>query len=174
MTYLRADKAHTAVFIATVFAGLLLGQPVFADSTRIIELIDGTQIRGEVLSFDSGVYVIRSDSLGRMNLSDGKIRAIRSTSPQSGDHVPQQVSPTGSADPRRLSAIENRILNDPNMLAMVMTLQQDPQVMTILSDPELMRAIAAGDLQALQNNPKILALEQNPTIRQLLQLVGRR
>jgi hypothetical protein len=174
MTYLPTARTRTAIFIASIFSGLLLGPPTLADSARIIELIDGTRIHGEILSFDRGVFVIRSETLGRVSLHDEQIRAIRSASAQPGNPVPRQTAPSGSADPQRLSAIENRILNDPNMLSMVMTLQQDPQVMTILNDPELMRAVAAGDLQALQNNPKILGLEQNSTIQQLLQLVGRR
>ena len=78
------------------------------------------------------------------------------------------AAPTGPG----LSGIESQILGDPEVLSMVMSLQQDPDVLAVLNDPAIMQAIAARDFNALQNNAKLLRLEHNPTIRQILDLVA--
>jgi hypothetical protein len=145
-------------------------QPTIADSLRIIELNDGSRIAGEIISFESGVYTIQSDTLGRLHIPDESIRAIRSdrlkTAPAGGASSPS----TGA----QFADIQSRILSDPNILTIVMSLQNDPQLLSILNDPVVMRAIAAGDLESLQSSPKILELEGHQTIQQLFQLMGTR
>lgn len=149
-------------------------QPTIADSLRIIELNDGSQIAGEILSFESGVYTIQSGTLGRLHIPDESIRAIRSDRPKAalagGALVPVPSPSTGA----QFAEIQSRILSDPNLLTIVMSLQNDPQLLSIFNDPVLMRAIAAGDLESLQSSPKILELKGHQTIQQLFQLMGTR
>jgi hypothetical protein len=159
--------AAAIAFICTLTASALAGD------TRVIELVDGTQIRGAVVAYDSGVYTIDSEALGRLQLPDTKIRAIRSAPGRTAPGRPALELDTRQPPAGRFTDFEGRILSDPTILAMVMTLQQDPQVLTVLSDPLVMQAILAGDLNALQHNPKILALEGNPTIQQLIELIAR-
>lgn len=160
--------------IGLLCLGLLLTTGLKADSSRIIELVDGSQIAGEIVLFEHGVYTIESESLGRLHIPDSDIRVIRS-----GSQVPSHQSAPLSTDPDRLSAAgvtryESQIVGDPQILSVVMTLQNDPDVLAVLNDPSVMQAIAARDFNALQNNAKILKLENNPTIRQILNLVGRK
>ena len=56
----------------------LLVQNTIAGEVRVIELIDGSTITGEVLSLNNGIYVIKSESLGTIKLEESKIRAIHS------------------------------------------------------------------------------------------------
>ena len=157
-----------------VCLGLLLALPLRADSPRIIELIDGSRIAGEIVRFEHGVYTIESDSLGRLHIPDSDIRAIRS-----GGQMPfgQDLPPAADPGPpavQGLTLYQSQILGDPEILSMVMTLQNDPDILAVLNDPSVMQAVAAGDFDALQHNAKILKLEDNPTIRRILDLVGRR
>ena len=99
--------------------------------------------------------------------------AIRSGPPTPAYTLtPPTVAPAAPSGPG-LTDIESQILGDPEILSMVMSLQQDPDILAVLNDPAIMQAIAARDFGALQNNAKLLRLEHNPTIRRILDLVGR-
>jgi hypothetical protein len=82
---------------------------------------------------------------------------------QSSPQTPNTGNSAGS-----LADIESRIMADPEIISMVMSLQQDPEVQAILTDPAIMQAIAARDVESLRNNPKIRQLEGNATIRKIL------
>lgn len=166
------NRARMTIGLACL--GLVLTPPLRADNPRIIELIDGSQIAGEIVLYEHGVYTVESGSLGRLHIPDSDIRAIRSR----GQVPSRQVHPPaiGPAPPaaQGLTRYESQIVGDPEILSMVMMLQNDPDVLAVLNDPSVMRAIAARDFNALQDNAKILKLENNPTIRQILNLVGRK
>jgi len=163
--------AHRVGFAALACISLAMVQPANADSLRIIELNDGSRIAGEILAFESGVYTIQSDTLGQLHIPDESIRAIRSEAAPAGGMLVAVPRPSTGA---QFAEIQSRILNDPNLLTIVMSLQNDPQLLSILNDPVVMRAIAAGDLESLQTNPKIRELEGHQTIQQLLHLTGTR
>ena len=174
MNPLHIISNHGAMAIGLVFLGLLLTTAPRADNPRIIELFDGSRITGDIVRFENGVYTVESDSLGRLHIPNSDIRVIRS-----GGQVHSQLFSSPSTGPDRpaapnLTHYESQIVADPQILSMVMTLQNDPDVLAVLNDPSVMQAIAARDFNALQNNAKILKLENNPTIRQILNLVGRK
>ena len=79
-----------------------------------------------------------------------------------------QSSPQAPDAGQSFSGIERRIVGDPQVFALVMSLQQDPQILAILNDPAIMRAISARDVESLRNNPKIRELERNPIIQEIL------
>lgn len=165
---------HRVGLAALACIGLAMAQPTTADSLRIIELNDGSRIAGEILSFEAGVYTIQSDTLGRLDIPDENIRAIRSDrlkAVPAGESLAPLPSPLSGA---QFTELQSHILSDPNILTVVMSLQNDPQLLSILNDPVIMRAIAAGDLESLQSSPKILELEGHQTIQQLFQLIGTR
>ena len=162
---------HRVGFAALAYIGLAMIQLTIADSLRIIELNDGSRIAGEILSFESGVYTIQSDTLGRLHIPDESIRGIRSDYPKAAPAGVPVPSPSTGA---QFADIQSRIVNDPNLLTIVMSLQNDPQLLSIFKDPFIMRAIAAGDLESLQSSPKILELKGHQTLQQLFQLMGTR
>ena len=59
-----------AIFCCTATAG----------EYKEMELIDGSTIRGELISFNNGVYQLRTSSLGLIGIEDSKVLMIRSIS----------------------------------------------------------------------------------------------
>ena len=59
--------------ILDLFTGFAL-----AGDEREIELDDGSLIYGEIVSFQDGMYKIKSETLGTMEIEGSKILAIRS------------------------------------------------------------------------------------------------
>ena len=159
---------------ALAFAGLAMAQSAIADRLRIIELDDGSRVAGEILSLESGVYTIESDTLGRLRIPDERIRAIHSGLPERYPGNQASITLPSPSTGNQFAELQSLILNDPNILTMVMSLQNDPQLLSILNDPVIMRAITTGDLESLQRNPKILELEDHQTIQQLFQLMSTR
>lgn len=166
MERLKRIFRHLAMLFC--FIAMSAPQATLADGTRILELTDGSIISGQIISFENGVYTVASPTLGRLKLKDSEIRSIRSNPGstrlmQSSPQTPNTGNSAGS-----LADIESRIMADPEIISMVMSLQQDPEVQAILTDPAIMQAIAARDVESLRNNPKIRRLEGNATIRKIL------
>jgi len=159
--------------LATVCSPL----PAAGDTAREIELTDGSIIRAEVVSMSQGVYRLRSDLLGEIEVPEQRIKAIRSpetkTAAPRPDREPEVESsapvvtfstpaPTPSA-----ADLQQRLQQDPGALEKILSLQNDPLVQSILQDPETMQAIEARDLGTLLNDPKIRALMNHPTVQEL-------
>ncbi len=139
-----------------------------ADGIRFIELTDGSVISGRIVNYEDGVYTVASPSLGRLRLKDAEILSISSDRGSARAMESSPRTPGAGRTGESLAGIERQILGNPEVFALVMSLQQDPQIMEILNDPAIMRAIAARDMEKLRNNPKIRKLERNPTIRKIL------
>ena len=135
-----------------------------AAEIKEIELTDGSIITGEVLSLSSGVYTIRTVSLGTLKIDDAKVRAIR---PQ-GTPSSQQSGRTGN-----VKSLQDKMLSDQEVMGMIQSLKDDPQFTKILDDPEIMNAVSTGDTAALMANPKFLQLLNNPTVRDIQQKVAK-
>ena len=134
-----------------------------AAEIKEIELTDGSIITGEVLSLSSGVYTIRTVSLGVLEIDDAKVRAIR---PQ-GTPSSQQSGQTGD-----VKSLQDKMMSDREVMGMIQSLKDDPQFTKILEDPEIMNAVQSGDTAALMANPKFLQLLHNPTVRDIQQKVA--
>lgn len=139
----------------------LIAQTSIAGELRLIKLTDGSVITGEILNFNGTTYTINSDSLGKIDLDSEKIQAI--TSPGTSS-APMANSAVSSAE---ISAMQQQLLNNPNTMKLLESLQNDPQIQSLLNDPQIMQAIFAGDMQTLMNNPEFKALLENPTIQQI-------
>jgi len=134
-----------------------------AAEIKEIELTDGSVITGEVLSLNSGVYTIRTGSLGTIKIDDAKVRAIRPPGPASSSR------PSGTSSEAR--SLQDKMMSDQEVMSMIQSLKDDPQFMKILEDPEIMNAVSSGDTAALMANPKFLQLLHNPTVRDIQQKV---
>ena len=134
------------VLLSFVFAGELYGGEI-----RMIELNDGSLIYGEIVSLKDGVYTINTMSLGSIQIEESKIRVIRFKS-------------DGQAAKEQIQAMQKLMLNDKEIINMIASLKDDPDVQEILKDPNLMKAINSGDLETLVSNPKFLKLLANPKI----------
>lgn len=130
-----------------------------AAEQRVIELSDGSRIRGEIVSKQGDTWTIRTDALGEVRVDSARIRSIGMSSSTS--------APARSAEDGSLGAIKSSIANDAGLMARIMSLQNDPQVRAILSDPEIMSAVRSLDFEALRNNPKFRALMENEEMQSI-------
>ena len=126
----------------------------------------------DIVDYSNGIYTIDSESLGRLLLDDVKIRSIRSGF--AGSERTEELYSTLPA-PAALSQLEqirHRIISNPDVLAQVMSLQQDPDLIAILNDPQIMQAVMSGQIGVLQNHPKINQLQSNPTVRSIMRTLN--
>lgn len=149
-------------------AALIAHSLLAAGSVRIIELNDGSRLSAAIIGYTDGVYTVESATLGRLQLPDTNIRSIHSPDGSA------QISGGGVAAEagNQLERIQQRIMVNPGVVALVLSMRQDPAVVEILNDPELMQAIASGELERLQSDPRILRLENHPTIREIIRTLG--
>jgi hypothetical protein len=133
-----------------------------------IELIDGSAIRGEMISHNEGIYVVKSQSLGILKVKESEIGVIRFIS--QGSERPGKKG-TAAGSERKVSpeieSLQKSMMQDPAVMEKVMTLQNDPQMQELLRDPEFMNAINSGDISTLMSNPKFLELLNNPQIKEI-------
>ncbi len=158
------------------FALLLLLSPftILAEAARAetanIHLLDGSTIRGEVVSLKGGSYKIQTPALGELNIPQSKVRSIEygaSASTNSSRANSVQPSPTPGASSAQLAAIASQLQNSPTLLSDVQALSNDPAIMAIVQDPEIQQLIASGDYLGLMQNPKMQQLMNNSKIRDL-------
>lgn len=159
------DHAYGRLFGLCLLLSAVSLAPCASASAETLVLMDGDVIHGEISALQDGVYVVRTDSLGTIRVNKKDVRTIEQgdvapsrspAAPTSGESVPGQVD---------LQAMQSLMMKNPDMLAMIEALQNDPQVMAVLADPEITAALAAGNYAALMNNPKILALTENAKVR---------
>jgi hypothetical protein len=131
---------------------------VESNAASRIELVDGTQINGEVMSFSNGRYIIRSTTLGQIELPESAIRSIN----------PGGDKGSGGTVSAESQSFQQQIVNSPELMQMVTTLMADPEIQAAIKDPELMRLIMSGDMNSLQNDPRILRLMTNPSMQAII------
>ena len=137
--------------------GISLGSAL-AGEIKEIELKDGSVIYGEIVSFSGGVFTLRSKGLGTVKIEESKIRVIRSGTREGGKQG-------------QIQQLQKRMMSDKEVVEMILSLQNDPDVQKILQDPEIMKAVNAGDMDALLSNPKFMKLLENPTIHEIREKV---
>ncbi len=150
-----------------LFSVLFLAQESRAGEIRAIELRDGSIVTGEVVSLTNGKYTIRSGSLGTVLIEESKVHAIRPV-------VTPAAANSGAPPDNRagdVSALQDRMMNDKEIMSKIESLQNDPEFMKILEDPAVMKAVTSGDTAALMANPQFLKLMNNSTIRDIQQKV---
>ena len=143
----------------------------FAES-KTITLTDGSQIKGDVLSAQDGVYAIKT-SFGNIMVSDSDIQSITAHS-----SMPPSVQNLGQMDPGQLKTqagqYQQILMQDQDFMGDMQGLAQDPEIMGLLSDPELIKAVTSQNMQSLQNHPNFQKLLENPKLRQLLEKAGQK
>ena len=148
-------------FILIIF---LLGNTV-ASQVAQVQLIDGSVISGQVISFKEGFYTLRSDSLGTMTIDESQIQLIR-MDPSGTD----PWSPAGTKNDsikRTMQSIQESIANDPQIMELIRTLQNDPAIEALIQDETIMDDLNAGNINGLMANPEFIKLFENPSIQQI-------
>jgi hypothetical protein len=140
-------------FLSVVFFG-----QAFAGETKTFELLDGSIITGEIISYNDGTFILKSEILGTVRIEDTNIRAIRSKEDRgiSGDEV---------------LALQEKMMGNEEIFAMILSLQNDPEFREVLQDPDIMSAVSSGDINALLSNQKFLKLLENPAIQDIGKMI---
>jgi len=160
------------LFLLAVFCSPL---STYGETLREIELTDGSILRAEIVSMSNGVYRLRSDALGEIEIPEHRIKVIRSLEePITGTQMDTESEaifslPTATIPPPAPSTedLQQVLQQDPAAMEKILSLQGDPLVQSILDDADTLRAIEAGDIGTLLNDPKIRALMSHPTVRDL-------
>ena len=147
-------------FILGIFILLfvLLGQ-AFAGETKTFELLDGSIITGEIISYNDGTFILKSETLGTIKIEEAKILTIHST------------KKTGEISRDEVLALQEKMMGDEEIFAMILSLQNDPEFMAILQDPEIMSAVSSGDINALLSNQNFMKLLENSTIQDIGKMI---
>lgn len=80
---------------------------------------------------------------------------------------------TGSSPPQSagfkgpVNTLMKQMQNDPEIMKIILSLQNDPAFANFLTDPAIMKSVQNGDIGALIANPKILKLMNNPKVREI-------
>jgi len=132
-----------------------------------IELVDGGVILGEIVSHSDGAYIVRSNSLGTLEIRESEIRHIR----QSVDHTTEKAltAGTGNTVSPDMQRLQTSIMNNKEIMGLVLSLQSDPEMQALLSDPEIVAAVQSGDVAALMANPKFVKILNNAKVREIQQ-----
>jgi hypothetical protein len=135
----------------------LAGTTAAAEPSRI-ELRDGSIISGEVVGFSGGHYLIRSPALGKISVDQSEIQAIR----------PGGDAPATSGYTSEIQSLQQKMVANPEIVKLLTTLANDPEVQAALADPEFMHLVTSGNLAALQRNPRFQHLLNQPGLRAIL------
>jgi len=130
-----------------------------------IQLIDGGTILGEVISQSNGVYIVKSNSLGTVKINESQIRVIRLTSGSSREK--EIVNSPGRSVSPQIESLQKSIMDNKEVMGLIMSLQNDPEMQALLKDPDIMAAVQSGDIAALMSNPKFMNLLNNTKIKEI-------
>jgi hypothetical protein len=145
-----------------LFLSLGLGS-VRAGELREFVLHDGSVITAEILAVRSGVYTLKSPSLGTVTLDAAKVRAIRlHTVTDTAPALPPQ-----SAVNAEIQRLQQVIQGDAALMQLITALLGDPEIQTVLADPTVMQAVQSHDLSTLLAHPKVMQLLNHPTLREI-------
>ena len=161
-----------------VLALLLAGAPALAGDSIRIELRDGSSVSGELIRIGGGVAVVQSQSLGRVEVDIDEVQLMQRTGAKTSPGSGATPSPSRASDAERVvqraqvDAVQGMIASDPEMLAAVAALSDDPLIAEILADEALMQQIQSGNYEALAKDPRLQRLSQHPTVKGLSRSVN--
>jgi hypothetical protein len=155
-------------FILT-FAVLALStnMAAFADQgEQVITLKDGSQIKGELSGIVNGIYTVKTPIIGDVQINANDVVSITK-----GDAPPAAALPTtASASPldQQIAASQQRLMTNPQSMAILKEMMADPDIMQALQDPALVQAVTNHDYQGVASNPGVQKLMSNPRMQALL------
>ena len=159
------DRTFSGVAGVYFLAMVILSAPYGSAFAATLVLKDGTVIHGEIKALQDDVYSVETDSLGTLRVPKQIVRTID----HGGEHATESPTSASSAEQAELQAMQSSMMQNPNVLSMILSLQDDPQMQALLADPDIMSAIESGNYAALMNHPKIIALTSNAKVREVIE-----
>ena len=163
-----------------------------AASPKVITLSDGSVIKGEIIKMDKGIYTIKTENLGEVQVEEEKVISISAqaqTIIQKGvDNTTSQGSQNSSLKDQAQSTqkavastssqsssfkdqaqqIQGQVMGNQEIMGKIQSLLDDPQIKQIISDPNLLKDIMTYDEETIRNNANVQQLLNNPRIQNLI------
>jgi hypothetical protein len=156
------------IFIFTIFILSISANSFADDNEQVITLKDGSQIKGVLSGIDNGVYTVKTPIIGDVHVSQNDVVSVtNSNAPVVA--APVQGPVTAASLDRQIAANQQQLISNPQSMASLQEMMQDPEIMQALQDPTLVQAVTSHDYQAVQNNPSVQKLMSNPKMQALLQ-----
>jgi hypothetical protein len=130
----------------------------------LILLLMTTVAQAETYSWtDKDGTVNFSDSLGNVPAS---ARSANTINPAASTTPRQRMDVLGTLPPQ-MEELKGRILKDEGAMALISSLQNDPELQALLRDPATLAAIQTMDISTLMGNPAVMKLLNNPQVRKI-------
>lgn len=178
------------VFVVAV-AFLLMPLAASAEAvTSYIHLEDGTILYGEVLSLSGGIYTIKTESLGILQVEQARVITISvekpgsspaSARPGTGSRVGDATStnlridamkPTSGSAPDAAHSATVRDVMGSGIQNLQSQLMSNPkllaEIQALMDDPEIMKIISDGNLISVLMNLDPSSARNDPQIRKLM------
>ena len=169
------------LILSSIILILPFSTACFAD--QVITLKDGSQIKGDLSGIVNGVYTIKTPIIGDVHVSANDVASITNNGvpvagapannmPPGGNNAPvyQGTQPNLPANiDQQIASGQQKLMSNPQSMAALQEMMQDPQIMQALQDPALVQAVTTHDYRALQNNPRLMELMNNPKMKALMQ-----
>ncbi len=151
--------------------------PALGRTEAIISLQDGSQLRGEVISMQDGVYTIQTPIIGTLQVQSNQITSISAGGTSAPANPVPETAPAGNANNaeinQKLNTMQTQLLADPQFIAEVQELVNDPEIVQLMSDPSIMQAVMARDVRMMESNPRAKELMANPKMQALIEKLQR-
>jgi hypothetical protein len=148
------------------------GQVAMAQQTVEVALKDGSTIRGRLLETRDHKLWIHTESMGPLSIDLENVARMVTPSGTASQRLSEPTSAsaiTGRAEQQTsMDVVKSSLMSNPDVLAAMMTLVDDPEVLHLALDPDLQAAIASGNLTAASQNPNLQELLNHPKIRAIM------
>jgi len=159
------------ILAVLVLWGSLAGVALSGGKTALIELNDGSTVRGEIVSLVDGVYTVQSSDLGALTIDQSKVRGVRiGSAVEAGTTAAVPPKPTKAGRisiGEQVDVLRQTMAGNEELMSMVGSLAEDPDFQAVLRDPEIMTAVNSGDLNTLLANPRFMELLNKATVRDI-------
>lgn len=166
--------------IILIFTVLVLSANtiIFADQDQqVITLKDGSQIKGVLSGIDNSIYTVKTPIIGDVHVAASDVASITNGNapvaslPTNNTNYPtpsgQTLGGPSSLD-QQIAASQKQLLSNPQSMAILQQMTQNPEIMQALQDPALVQAVTNHDYAAVQSNPAVQKLINDPQMQVLL------
>jgi hypothetical protein len=86
----------------------------------------------------------------------------------SGVAVAEETPRSLTADEtEQVRKLQERMLGDAEIMALILDLQNDPEMQELLNDQSVLNAVTTGDISALTRNPRFMRLLENARVKDI-------
>ena len=154
----RVLRRAACLFFLAVFLGVSAAGA--EGDQKLVRLRDGTVLRGTVVPSASGVFLIKTQSLGEVQVAPDDILSVETLT----DAYQEDKG-------RKIQELKSDILGNQEAMASVRQLAENDEIAAIMSDEELQAAIFSLDFEALDQSPKFQAFANHPDVQALVRQI---